>query len=115
MVWEHPLRTDGKLAELEAPLRGLLEEYLCNTRRTKRVAARRVIDSSEWTDERAAAWDAVRVWVREAVPLNHPKPGFSVMMFPDASDKFWGSCITQVPTVELRGSISIADMSRWDF
>ena len=33
------------------------------------------------------------------------------MMFPDASDKFWGSCITHVPTVELGGSLAIADMA----
>ena len=32
------------LAELEAPSRKLLEEYLCNTRRTKRVSARRGVD-----------------------------------------------------------------------
>ena len=100
-----------ELAELEAPLRGLLEECLCNTRRTKRVAARRVIGSSEGTDERAAAWDAVRLRVSEVVPLNQLKPGFSVMMFPDASDNFWGSCITQVPTVESTGSVAIVDMS----
>ena len=48
-----------ELAELGAPLRGLLEGCLCNTRRTKRVAARRVIGSSERTDEREAAWDAL--------------------------------------------------------
>ena len=79
-----------ELAEIEAPLRGLLEEGLCNTRRTERVEACRVIDSSEWKDERAAAWDAVRLWVREAVPLNHLKPGFSTMVLPDASDKVGG-------------------------
>ena len=45
----------SELAELEAPLRGLLDECLCNTRRTKCMAARRIIGSSEWTDERAAA------------------------------------------------------------
>ena len=32
------------------------------------------------------------------------------MMFSDASEKVWESCITQVPTVELRGSVSILDM-----
>ena len=101
----------SKLAELETPLHGLLEQCLCNTRRTKRVAAaRRAIDSVEWTDESAAAWDSVRPRVSEAVPPKHAKPGFSVMMFPDASVKFWGSCITQIPTVELRGNVSIADM-----
>ena len=98
-----------ELAELEAPW--LLEEGLCNTRRTKRVAALRVLDSSEWTGEHAVAWDAVRLRVSKAVPLNLLKPGFSVMMFPDASDNFWGSCITQGQTVELRSSVAIADMS----
>ena len=89
-----------ELAELEAPLRALLGECLCNTRRTKRVAEHRAFGSNEWTDERVAACDAVRLRVSEAVVLNYVKPGFSVMMFPDASDKFRGSCITNVPTVE---------------
>ena len=98
------------LPELEAPLRALLVEYLYNTRRTKRVATRRVIGTNG-TDESAAAWDAVRLRMSQAVPLNHLKTGFFVMMFLDASDKFCGSCITQVPTVELGGSVAIADMS----
>ena len=100
-----------ELAELEAPLRALLEECLYNTRHTKRVAARHALGSNEWTDERMAAWDAMRLQVREAVPLNHLKPGLTVMMFPDAKDKLWGSCITQVPTVELGGSIAIEDVA----
>ena len=50
-----------ELAELEATLRALLEECLRNTRRTKRVAARRAIGSNEWTDERMAAWSVVRI------------------------------------------------------
>ena len=33
------------------------------------------------------------------------------MMFLNASDKFSGSCITEVATVELRGSVAIADMT----
>ena len=63
-----------ELADLEAPLRALLEECLCNTRRTKRVAARRAIGSNEWTDERMAARDAVRLQMSEAVRLHHSKP-----------------------------------------
>ena len=99
-----------EVAGLGAPLRALFEECLCNTR-TKRVAARRAIGNNGWTDERMAAWDALRLRVSKAVPLNHVKPGFSVKMFPDASNKFWGSCTTQVPTVELGGSVAIADMA----
>ena len=62
-----------------------------------------------------APWDAVRLRLSEVVPLNHLKQGFSVMMFADASDKFWGSCITQVPMVELGGSVGIADMGFFFF
>ena len=58
-----------------------------------------------------AVWDAVRLRVSEAVPLNYVKPAFSVMMFSDASDKFCGGCITQVPTVELGGSVAIVAMA----
>ena len=47
----------------------------------------------------------MRVRVSEAVPLE-----FLLMMFPDASDKFCGSCITQGSTVEL-GGVAIADMA----
>lgn len=40
-----------ELWELEAPLRGLLEEFMCHQRFAKRVAARRVMyGSSEWAD-----------------------------------------------------------------
>ena len=42
-------------AALEAPLRALLEECLSNTRRTKRVAARRANGNNEWVGERMAA------------------------------------------------------------
>ena len=33
------------------------------------------------------------------------------MMLPSASDEIWGSCVTQVPTVELEGSVAFAEMS----
>ena len=45
-------------------MQALLEEYLCNPRRTKRVAACGAIGSNEWTDEIMAAWDVVRLRVR---------------------------------------------------
>ena len=53
----------------------------------------------------------MRLRASEAVPLNRLKPGFPVMTFPDARDKFLESCITQVPTVKLGGSVAIADIA----
>ena len=54
-----------ELSVLEAPLRALLDESLCNTRGTEPVSARRAIGSNEWTDERMPAWDALRLRVSE--------------------------------------------------
>ena len=74
---------------LETPLRGLFEEGLCNTRHAKRVAVRRVIAISEWTDEICGP-----VGCCAAIPLHHPEPRFSVMMFSDARYNCLKSCIT---------------------
>ena len=46
-----------------------------------------------------------------AVALSHPKDGYEVLMFPDASGNHWGSFITQVPTSELEGSVEMENMS----
>ena len=34
-----------------------------------------------------------------------------VLMFPDASDNYWGGFLTQVPTAELEGSVEVGKMS----
>ena len=86
-----------ELAKLEAPLREMLEECLKGTKRTRRVASRRMIAAEEWTDERSAAWEAVRARIAHAVPMYDLKKGYRVLMFTDASDLFWGCCVTQVP------------------
>ena len=57
-----------ELAELEAPLRALLDECLCKTRGTQPVAARRAIGSNEWTDERMAACDAAVSYTHLTLP-----------------------------------------------
>ena len=41
------------------------------------------------------------------VALMHPKDGYEVLMFPDASDNHWGSFLTQVPTAKLEGGIEV--------
>ena len=88
----------------------LLEEWLCNTRRTKRWAARRAVDTSEGADENSSMQNEVQLRVDEAVPLNHLKPGLSVVMFSSANDKVEGSCTSHVRSVEFWGSVEIADM-----
>ena len=47
-----------------------------------------------------------------AVELSFRRPDdCRVLMFPDASDLFWGCCFTQVPKVELVAGLSFMDMS----
>ena len=45
------------------------------------------------------------------VAVSHPKDGYEVRMFPDASDKHWGRFFTQVPTAELEGGVEVEEMS----
>ena len=56
-------------------------------RRTKRVASNRTISAREWSLELIGAWGAAQDLVAHAVALSHPKPGWAVLMFPDASDE----------------------------
>ena len=47
-----------------------------------------------------------------AVDLSFRRPDdCRVLMFPDASDLFWGRCLTQVPKEELVAGLSFMDMS----
>ena len=79
-----------ELAKLEAPLREMLEECLKGTKRTRRVASRRMVAAEEWTGDRSAAWEVVCARIAHAVQMYHLKKGYRVLMFTDASDLFWG-------------------------
>ena len=101
-----------RLAEVVEPLRVLLEENLGGIqRRTKRVVSNRAIAEEAWKRERVTAWSNAQDLVATAVALSHPKDGYGVLMFPDASDNHWGSFLTQVPTAELEGSFEVGKMS----
>ena len=63
------------------------------------------IAEEEWKRDQVAAWSNTQDLVANAVALMHPKDGYEVLMFPDASDNHWGSLSTQVPATELKGGI----------
>ena len=54
-------------------------------RRNERVSSNWAISAGEWTSELIGTWDAAQDLVAHAVALSHPKPGWAVLMFPDAS------------------------------
>ena len=79
------------MAKVVAPLRALMEHRLKGTSRTKRVASRRALTDGDWTPERVEAWDDSREMLMNAVKLTFWWPDdCRVLMFPDASDLFWG-------------------------
>ena len=100
------------MAEVVAPLRASMEHRLKGTSRTKRVASRRALTDGDWTPERVEAWKNSRDMLMDAVELSFRRPDdCRVLMFPDASDLFWGCCLTQVPKEELVAGLSFMDMS----
>ena len=99
------------MAEVVWPLRVFLEEHMAGAKsRTKRVASHRAISAGEWTSELIGARDAAQDFVARAVALSHPKTGWAVLMFTDASDGNRGSFLTQVPHGELGRGVSVEDM-----
>ena len=44
-------------------------------------------------------------------PCFTPKPGWAVLMFPDASDEHRGIFLTQVPQGELDGGVPVEDIT----
>ena len=79
------------MAEVVYPLRVFLEEHLAgHKRRTKLVASNRAMSAGDWTSGLIGAWEAAQDLAAHAVALSHPKPGWAVLMFLDASNKHWG-------------------------
>ena len=72
--------------------------------------ANRVIKEDAWTAERVRAWHDAQDMVAQAVPLYHTRPGYVVLMFPDASDFHGGSFFTQVPEEEFRSGVALENI-----
>ena len=60
--------------------------------------------------EHRSAWEKIRESLAEAVKLSHPDPSKVVCVFSDASDRFWGSMVTQVSKEDLRDIERYEDM-----
>ena len=100
------------MAEIVAPLRALMEHRLKGTSRTRSVASRRALTDGDWTPGRVEAWDNSRDMLMNAVELRFRRlDDCRVWMSPNASDLFWGCCLTQVPKEELVAGLSFMDMS----
>ena len=70
-----------------------------------------VLSEGNWSEEILTAWQSSRELLEDAVQLNVCKQDFRVLMFPDASDLFWGGSMTQVPKEDLVSEIPVVGMA----
>ena len=77
-------------------------------RRAERVAPSRAIAEEAWKREQVTTWSNAQDLVANAVALSHPKDGYEVLMFPNAS-------LTTIGEVSCRRShrLSLRRASRW--
>lgn len=65
--------------------------------RTRSSVARVELDAKLWGREQADCFVASKDALKHAVELAHPDMAQRLCVFTDASDRFWGAVITQVP------------------
>ena len=76
------------------------------------LPSRRALTDGGWTPELVDAWDNSCEMLMDAVELSFRRPDdCRVLMFPDASDRFGGCCLTQMPKEELVAGLPFMDMS----
>ena len=78
---------------------------------TKRVASNWAMAEEASTREQVAAWKNAQDLVANAVALSHLKDGYEVLMFSDAFDNHWRSCLTHVPATEHEGGVEGVNVS----
>ena len=76
-------------------------------RRTNRAASNRASAKKAWKREQVAAGSNAQDLVADAVALSHPKDGYEVLMFPDASDDHGRDFLTKVPTAVIEGGVEV--------
>ena len=85
-----------------SPLLTLLERvYKVAKGRTRRKAQGVKLKKLGWTEEHDKAFQEAKKMIEKACVLAHPDPKKEVCVFPDASDKFWGAVVTQIPCEDL--------------
>lgn len=85
-----------------APLTKVLEEaYRKSGRRTKSSIKKISIRQLSWGTEQDDALSYLQETLRNAIKLAHPKPGYSICIHTDASERFWAGVVSQVRPNEL--------------
>ena len=97
-------------AELVSPLQELLNTGLKGQpKRNKYHASKVNLNNLGWGQKHDEVYEAIKGALRDAVTTAHLDPNKVVCLFPDASEEFWGSILTQVPVDDAASTKDIAD------
>ncbi|KAH9185665.1 hypothetical protein AeNC1_012358 [Aphanomyces euteiches] len=84
--------------EVVNPLSTALQRvYTLSGSKTKSILSRFTLPESFFSRDELENFEAVKRHIADSVKLALPDPSKLVCVFPDASNKFWGSIITQIP------------------
>ena len=89
-------------SRVTAPLSNLMEKVYrhAGSRKTRSVAKIKLFE--HWEREHTTSFELVKKQLAHTVELAHPKSGFRICLFTDASDTHWSAILTQSPIEERR-------------
>ncbi|CEO98733.1 Reverse transcriptase domain-containing protein [Plasmodiophora brassicae] len=91
-----------RFAERVHPLQQLLLEASRSIGSLKKRQLRRIrLDHIGWGDQHSRSFEALKEILANLMTTAHPKDGWIVCMFPDASNQFWSVFLTQIPYSDL--------------
>jgi len=80
-----------------APLQELMGEIMRSTASAKSSKLKSVELEKIWKEEHSQCFERMKHIIAHSVTVAHPKDGYEVCLFTDASDFLWGVIVTQMP------------------
>ena len=98
-------------AKIAAPCYELIRSALSHKKYPTKRAAKNIklADLPKWEQEAKASYNAIRKAMLNAITTAFYDPNLVTCVFGDASDKFWGMIITQVPPKDLDKPVAEQD------
>ena len=84
-----------------ASLHKLMEDCYAKAGKRTKKSVRNISLAGLWGAEHTSAFEQIKSHLVHALKLSHPKEGYEMCLFSDASDTHWGSVLTQVPKSQL--------------
>jgi hypothetical protein len=78
-----------------------MREVMRSTGSVKSSKLKRVQLKESWKEERSKCFERMKHIIAHSVTVSHPKDGYKMCLFTDASDFHWGVIMTQMPKEDL--------------